>query len=201
MAVSRIPYLYRHTAGTLPFDMLELHKRYGNAVRIAPDEVAFAHPEAWNEIQGHRKGGAELEKAPWFYLPLPDDPRHIVNEGREQHGRIRRQMAHGFSEKSLREQEPMIRKYVDLLLSQVRRLSKDGPVAVSDWYNFTTFDVIGDLAFGEPFGCLEGATYDGWIKGIFAAGAYRYRLTCTGILSIFEKTVIRCRPKVSNGSA
>lgn len=157
--------------GTLPFDMLDLHKRYGNAVRIAPDEVAFAHPDAWNEIQGHRKGAAELEKAPWFYRVLPEEPLHIVNEGREQHGRLRRQMAHSFSEKNMRDQEPMIRKYIDLLLDQLRRLSSEKePVVISDWYNYTTFDIIGDLTFGEPFGCLEGAKYDGWIKGIIASG-------------------------------
>lgn len=34
------------------------------------------------------------------------------------------------------------------------------------WYNWTTFDVIGDLAFGEPFGCLEKAQYDPWVDAI-----------------------------------
>jgi hypothetical protein len=31
-------------------DMLEMHKRYGNIVRIAPDELAFSHPDAWQDI-------------------------------------------------------------------------------------------------------------------------------------------------------
>jgi cytochrome P450 len=31
------------------------------------------------------------------------------------------------------------------------------------WYNFTTFDIIGDLAFGEPFGCLEQTEYHSWV--------------------------------------
>ena len=26
---------------------------------------------------------------------------------------------------------------------------------VSDWFNFYSFDVMGDLAFGKPFGMLE----------------------------------------------
>ncbi|KAL4866519.1 hypothetical protein BDV12DRAFT_210446 [Aspergillus spectabilis] len=143
-AISRIPYLYRAVMGTLPFDMLEFHKRYGDVVRIAPDELASAHPDAWKEIQGHRKGQREMEKAQWFYRPLPDDPLHI---------------------------EPIIRGYVDLLMQQLRKFAQeDAPVIISDWYNYTTFDIIGDLAFGEPFGCLEGSPYDGWIRGIFASG-------------------------------
>jgi cytochrome P450 len=151
--------------------MLEMHKKYGDIVRVAPDELAFSHPDAWNDIMGHRQGVLEMEKASWFYRPIEEDPLHIVNESREQHGRLRRQMAHGFSEKALRDQEPLIRGYVNLLLQRLRENSQGGqPVVLSDWYNYTTFDIIGDLAFGESFGCLEGSVYDNWIKGIFAAG-------------------------------
>jgi hypothetical protein len=32
-----------------------------------------------------------------------------------------------------------------------------------------TFDVIGDLAFGESFGCLDGGDYHWWIPMIFDA--------------------------------
>ncbi|QKX57275.1 uncharacterized protein TRUGW13939_04386 [Talaromyces rugulosus] len=170
-AASRVPYFWRSIRGTLPFDMLEMHKKYGDIVRVAPDELAFSHPDAWNEIMGHRQGALEMEKASWFYRPIEEDPLHIVNESREQHGRLRRQMAHGFSEKALRDQEPLIRGYVNLLLQRLRENSQGGqPVVLSDWYNYTTFDIIGDLAFGESFGCLEGSVYDNWIKGIFAAG-------------------------------
>jgi cytochrome P450 len=150
--------------------MLELHKRYGDIVRVAPDGLAFSHPDAWQDIMGHQKGQAEFAKADWFYRPV-EQPSHVVNEGREQHGRLRRQMAHGFSEKAMRDQEPMIRGYVDMLLERLHEFCKsDSPVVLSDWYNYTTFDIIGDLAFGEPFGCLQGSNLDGWIKGIFEAG-------------------------------
>lgn len=33
-------------------------------------------------------------------------------------------------------------------------------IDMKSWLNYTTFDVIGDLAFGEPFGCLEKGTID-----------------------------------------
>ncbi|KAL8643780.1 MAG: hypothetical protein Q9226_008126 [Calogaya cf. arnoldii] len=35
------------------------------------------------------------------------------------------------------------------------------------WFNFTTFDIVGDLALGSSFGNLEKARYDGWISVIF----------------------------------
>lgn len=34
-------------------------------------------------------------------------------------------------------------------------------------YNLTTFDIIGDLAFGEPFGGLSSSTYHSWVSTIF----------------------------------
>lgn len=150
--------------------MLQLHEKYGDIVRIAPDELAFSHPDAWKDIFGHKNKEPELMKANWFYRPL-DDPLHIVNENMEQHRKLRRIMAHAFSEKGVRAQEPIIRKYVDLLLDKLAENCRNESVVMSDWYNFTTFDIIGDLCFGESFHCLEGNHYDGWIKGIFE-GAY-----------------------------
>ena len=35
------------------------------------------------------------------------------------------------------------------------------------WFNWTTFDIIGDLAFGESFGCLENMHVHPWIEHIF----------------------------------
>lgn len=40
------------------------------------------------------------------------------------------------------------------------------PLDMVSWYNWTTFDIIGDLAFGEPFGCLEKAEYDPWVDAV-----------------------------------
>ncbi|KAJ5752860.1 hypothetical protein N7520_009777 [Penicillium odoratum] len=78
-AISRIPYFRRAIKGTLPFDMLDLHKKYGDIVRIAPDELAFSHPDAWKDIMGHKNGKPEMAKASWFYR-VPDEPLHILNE-------------------------------------------------------------------------------------------------------------------------
>ncbi|KAJ5773864.1 hypothetical protein N7457_008760, partial [Penicillium paradoxum] len=192
--ISRLPYVYRSARGTLPFDMLDMHKRYGDIVRIAPDELAFSHPDAWQDIMGHQKGQGEFSKADWFYRPV-EQPSHVVNETREQHGRLRRQMAHGFSEKAMRDQEPLIRGYVDMLLDRLHEFCKSGsPVILSDWYNYTTFDIIGDLAFGEPFGCLQGSNLDGWIKGIFEAGRLGIILQALSFYPLVKQALLSMAP-------
>ena len=35
------------------------------------------------------------------------------------------------------------------------------------WYNFTTFDIIGDLCFGESFSALSTQEYHPWVNNIF----------------------------------
>lgn len=41
--------------------------------------------------------------------------------------------------------------------------------------DFTTFDIIGDMAFGEPFGCLKDGVFHSWVSLItqtIKAGAF-----------------------------
>lgn len=70
----------------------------------------------------------------------------------------------------MREQEPLIGTYVDLLVNklyeQVSGPSR-GKVDMVKWYNFTTFDVIGDLSFGEPFNCLDTNHCHSWLSMVF----------------------------------
>ncbi|KAI3553090.1 cytochrome P450 [Colletotrichum abscissum] len=170
MRTSRIPFCYKLLTGTLPFDMLDLHRRYGPVVRIAPDELAFHDSRAWKDIMGHKtQGGAEMEKSLKFYRSVPGAPSDIVSSDREEHTVLRRSLAHGFSERSMRDQQPMIKGYVDLLIQRLHQHGDDGakPLDLAAWYNYTTFDVIGDLAFGESFGCLDGSDYHPWVAAIF----------------------------------
>jgi len=156
--------------GNLPKDMLALYDKYGPVVRIAPNELAFNDPAAWRDIYGHKAD--EFPKFQAFYKPRKAPP-YLVTENRTNHRNIRLQLAPQFSERSMRDQEPIFRKYTDLLVARLREHSSaPKPLDMVSWYTWTTFDIIGDLAFGEPFGCLERATDDPWIKGIFNAFKY-----------------------------
>jgi cytochrome P450 len=180
---TRLAFIARQLRGTLARDMLAFHELYGPVVRVAPDELAFSSAQAWKDIYGHRTGtrlGAEeMPKSEVFYSNH-NMPRSIISENRDNHAVLRRLMAHGFSDRSMREQESIIGAYVDLLISRLREhavdwdvkdertgLQKKRKLNLVSWYNWTTFDVIGDLAFGEPFGCLDRAQYDPWVAAIW----------------------------------
>lgn len=60
--------------------------------------------------------------------------------------------------------------YVSKLISKLHEKARFEETAVVDmvnWYNFTTFDLIGDLAFGESFGCLELGLLHPWVRCVF----------------------------------
>lgn len=183
--------------GTLPFDLLSLHEKYGEVVRIAPDELSFSHPDAWKDIMGHLKSGQEMSKYQKFYRPVGSEPTHIVDADREEHSMLRRQLAHGFSDKSMRDQEPLIGQYIDLLIKRLHQNCDDGNqlVDMTAWYNFTTFDIIGDLAFGEPFGCLENSTYHPWIKMIFEGARVGTWFVSMAHFPLIQKMLIKLVPK------
>jgi len=42
-----------------------------------------------------------------------------------------------------------------------------GIIAINNWWNFFTFDMIGSLAVGESFHCVERGELHPWIKTIF----------------------------------
>ena len=68
----------------------------------------------------------------------------------------------------MREQEPIIGSYVDLLIERLRQHGGDGAKAFNmrEWLNWTTFNVISDLGFGSLFGCLEHGDYHPCVRSI-----------------------------------
>ena len=60
-------------------------------------------------------------------------------------------------------------------------------------YNFTTFDVMGDLTFGEPLHMLDNAEYDPWVKQIFGSLKFQTHLSVMmsypWLWTLFKKVV------------
>lgn len=144
-----------------------MHRRYGDIVRIAPNELSFTCPDAWNDIMGHRKRGEEEHEKET--RPFASIMHSVIIANRADHARMRRVLSHGFSAQSMMEQQPLIQKYVDLLMKRLHENCQNGNKALemTSWFNWTTFDVIGDLVFGESFGCLASSDYHPWVARIF----------------------------------
>lgn len=150
-------------------DILALHKKYGPILRLGPNELAFNTPQAFRDIYGARVGGC-FPKDRSHYEPPANRVDHLVCAvDNATHARQRRLLAHAFSEKALRDQEGLIRGYVDTMISKLRSGARQGTsiVDIKSWMNFTTFDITGDLMFGESFDCLKDSQLHPWIGLIF----------------------------------
>ncbi|KAK3301896.1 cytochrome P450 [Chaetomium strumarium] len=174
-AWSNIPYSYWFHSGRMPYKILALHEKYGSVVRVAPNEVSFNSPQSWNDIYGFRQNHKTFIKSD-FYDGGPFASRgvhSIVSErGVDEHALMRRHLSHAFSDHSLSEQEALVAETVDRFIRVVgERGAREGGFDMGKGLEMMTFDIIGDLAFGETFGGVESDQPHPWIS--IAMGALR----------------------------
>jgi cytochrome P450 len=145
---------------------------------VSPNEVTFAKAEAWDDIFQTRPGQQQFLKDPvwWSQQPGLDLPDSLISAIEpEAHARIRHLFLPAFTTGALRAQEQIIQRYVNFLIERLReRISESSDwngngakVDIVPWFNFTTFDIFGDLGFGESFDCLQHSRYHPWIALLF----------------------------------
>lgn len=145
------------------FDLQALHEKYGPVVRVAPDEISYITPDATKPIY---QSNPEFPKDPMHLPPFHNGTPGILAADRDHHRRYRRLLSGAFSDRGIRTQQPMIQQHVDLLVQRLRESCTTGSQDMCEWLNWCTFDIIGDLAFGEPFGCLQNRQTHNWIASI-----------------------------------
>ncbi|KAF1992220.1 cytochrome protein [Aulographum hederae CBS 113979] len=167
-AASQLIPFYHMLRGNMDIEMRKLHAQYGEVVRHKPDGVSFITAQAFKDVYG-QYGSNSVPKDHHLYQNQDGEAADIVTAiNDEDHSRLRRALAHAFSEKALREQEGYIKEYIDLLIEKLKGFAASGKAAdLVAWYNFTTFDLIGDLAFGKSFGCLANNQYHSFVGFIF----------------------------------
>ncbi|KAF2268555.1 cytochrome P450 monooxygenase-like protein [Lojkania enalia] len=171
--ISGLPYALHMRNGDIVPWLQKLHEKHGDAVRVNPREVSFISGEtAWQDIYGFRTGKnkteAYLKDRTWFPRPM-NGTYSILAADESAHSRMRRNLSHAFSDKAVRDQEGLVQGLVDLLIHRLREHAQEGlAVDIMRWYNYTTFDVISDLTFGEPLYCLRDKDYHPWVNMVFA---------------------------------
>ncbi|OAG44401.1 hypothetical protein AYO21_01397 [Fonsecaea monophora] len=186
-AVSEIWFARIWINGSLARSLQEAHAKYGDIVRIAPNDLDFVSVQAFRDIHGHasKKDSAVFSKSE-MYDSFDPVPAFATMRDPKQHAEGRRKFAHAFSATSLSRQSEYIMKYIDTFMRQIANPSlvlillkawrvkhelcnfrlhiqilEHGRIVESNrlqWLNWLTFDIVGDLAFGDSFGAVEQAT-------------------------------------------
>ncbi|TPX18354.1 uncharacterized protein E0L32_011729 [Thyridium curvatum] len=163
-----------------------LHRQYGDYVRIGPSELSINDPKAVSLIHGN---STTCVKGPWYNVHHPMVPIQMIRDKAE-HRKRRQVWDRGFSSKALRDYEPRVINHAEDLFKQIAKMEGQ-PINVTDWFNFYSFDVMGDLAFGKSFHMLR----DG-IKHYFMTALHGFMIG-VGLFShllwlfpIFKKTPV-----------
>ncbi|KAF7890041.1 uncharacterized protein EAF02_002456 [Botrytis sinoallii] len=210
---SRLPYIISLVRGNLVLDQMKIHEKYGEVVRLAPNEISFTKEEAWNDIYVHRPGHADPTKDPVWYKAPDEMPQNIVTSlDTERRARFRKALSTSFTETSLRNQIPLMESFADLLIDRLDDLlmsstsQENGTIIdVFQWVSWFTVDVVGELALGESFGCLANSELHPWantlnnfLRGMVYAAATRwYPFIETMVFKLLPKSVMEMQRKHS----
>jgi cytochrome P450 len=80
----------------------------------------------------------------------------------------RKALSAAFSAKALRDQEGVVHQYVDMFIAQIGKLggATTQGINIPEAFNWLTFDIIGDLTFGESFDAVKDAKTHPWVSVI-----------------------------------
>ncbi|KAF7305557.1 Cytochrome P450 [Mycena chlorophos] len=151
--ISALPLVYASFRGKRYLVIDELHKRYGDFVRIAPDALSIKRKSANQIIHGP---ATHMEKADSYLIPIP---RHIVALFFKQpthtlHTERKKIWQPAFTSKSIANfAEPLERRTWQLLETIERRqdISNDGSVELTKALTHWAYDFTCDMLFG---GCV-----------------------------------------------
>ncbi|KAK3343689.1 benzoate 4-monooxygenase cytochrome P450 [Lasiosphaeria hispida] len=172
-AISDIPYAYHSMVGDHPRWIAALHDKYGPVVHIAPKELAFITDSSIRDIYGYRKGHQVFTKSGAYdAAAFTAQTRSVVNERDPvEHARMRKMLAPAFSDRSLREQWPLVTRVCDTFMAEIGKHARDRrTVDLAKYFSLLTFDVITNLALGESFGSIESGKVHPW-QTFFMNGA------------------------------
>lgn len=104
----------------------------------------------------------KLIKSSRFYEAFVVGTTGVFNtRSRVDHTRKRKIIAHAFSPKSVAEFEPHMTSNIARWVIQLDRISAQSQpkeytqLNMMPWFSYLAFDIIGDLAFGAPFGMVD----------------------------------------------
>ena len=165
-ASTKIPISYVAWSGSLSYWVKSLHDVYASdVVRISPDELSFISGSAIKDIYYHRQGQRPFPKD----LLTFGDHESIITANDADHSRFRRLLSHAFSDKALREQEPLVqshvRKFIHKIRSHISNANRDDSADLAAWAGYLAFDLIAHFSFGTSFNCLEDSRYHPYAKG------------------------------------
>lgn len=143
--------------------------RAGPVFRVSPNELSFASSASWKAIYGHAPSGTPQPVKSKFYEMYGSgyDSLCIGSErDPKRHGGMKRNLTAAFSTRALAEQEDIIDGCVDGFVDRIAETAKsaDGGLNMTKWYEMISFDILGEMAFGESFHAVQDGSFQSLVS-------------------------------------
>ncbi|KAK6829899.1 hypothetical protein PG987_010483 [Apiospora arundinis] len=128
-AVSDIWYAYHSLLGRWPWAVEDVLKKYGDVVRIAPNELVFTTPQALADIYGSRHKNLELFPKTQINNHGNDKRGGLIWEwDPSRHREVAKQLGPAFKGSALKAKEPTLHRHIDHFVERMETLGS-GPEA------------------------------------------------------------------------
>lgn len=132
----------------------------GSVFRVAPNELSFASLDSWKSIYGSpRPGQPHLIKSEFYDIFGAGFGEACIGSERDpqRHAHKKRTLLAAFSSNAIHAQERIVQQVWDTFVSKIGPASRGSPdgINIVRWIEMATFDALGEMAFGESFGCLD----------------------------------------------
>ncbi|EMD90464.1 hypothetical protein COCC4DRAFT_159916 [Bipolaris maydis ATCC 48331] len=142
------------------WNIIALHRKHGDIVRIGPNVLSFADPKAIKIIYGLNKGFIKSD----FY-PVQGGVAKgktllslFSTTDEDFHAKYRRCVNNAFAMSSLVNYEPLVSSTLTYFLDRTEQLFANPGASCnfSQWLQYFAFDVIGELTWSKRLGFVEG---------------------------------------------
>jgi cytochrome P450 len=161
---SKLWIIYHAFGGNQHWIQIACHKRYGPVFRAGPNYVLVNDPDYIPAIY-------KLDRADWFIAFDPKVGKSSLGSVRPMnvHNAQRKRIAAAYSMSSILQMEGYMDVRITELVTQLKsKFASTGAVCdLADWMHWLAFDLVMDLAFGEPVGFVkEGQDVGGLIQSL-----------------------------------
>ncbi|KAF3913537.1 hypothetical protein ABW20_dc0103048 [Dactylellina cionopaga] len=137
----------------------ELHKRYGDLVRIGPNCISVGSANEVKTIYGITR---LFQKSKFYPVTRPIAAgKEVLGvfdvTSEELHKNLKRPIGHAYAMSTLLDYEPYVDSTIQVLQRRLEELYVDnGKICdLGEWLHWTAFDVVGEMTFSRRLGFLE----------------------------------------------
>lgn len=152
--------------GRGPDYQLPIHKKYGNIVRILPNQVQIMDATAVPIVYGSKYAFTKDEFYDTFITGISKRLDGYPERDEAKHSERRRMLAHIYTQAAVLEYEPCVDRIIALFYKQMEQFAATNEVFdMSLWLRKYTFDVVGEMFYGREggFGFIrDNIDYNKW---------------------------------------